>query len=87
MRISPVKIRKDKNEGATMTEELKNQCQDLTQTLTIELPCQIFERIERYAKENGMDVAGVLIEALDNFWEGRGEIDWYSQNYSKHLLD
>jgi len=55
-----------------MTEELKNQCQDLTQTLTIELPCQIFERIERYAKENGMDVAGVLIEALDEFLRGQG---------------
>ncbi len=50
-----------------MTEELKNQCQDLTQTLTIELPCQIFERVQRYANENGMDAAGVLIEALDTF--------------------
>jgi hypothetical protein len=67
MRLSPVKIRKDKKEGTTMTEELKNQCQDLTQTLTIELPCQIFERVQRYANENGMDVAGVLIEALDTF--------------------
>jgi hypothetical protein len=72
MRISPVKIRKDKNEGATMTEELKNQCQDLTQSLTIELPCQIFERVQRYAKENGMDLAGVLIEALDEFLRKQG---------------
>jgi len=72
MRISPVKIRKDKKEGATMTEELKNQCQDLTQNLTIELPCQILERIERYAKEHGMDVDGVLIEALDEFLRGQG---------------
>ena len=55
-----------------MTEELKNQCQDLTQTLTIELPCQIFERVQRYAKENGMDAAGVLIEALDEFLRGQG---------------
>ena len=55
-----------------MTEELKNQCQDLTQTLTIELPCQILERIERYAKENGLDVAGVLIEALDEFLRKQG---------------
>ena len=72
MRISPVKIRKDKNEGATITEELKNQCQDLTQSLTIELPCQIFERVQRYANENGIDVAGVLIEALDEFLRGQG---------------
>ncbi len=49
-----------------MTEEFKDQCQDLTETLTVELPCQILERIERYAKENGTDVTGVLIEALDN---------------------
>ena len=48
-------------------EELKNQCQDPTQSLTIELPCQMLERIERYAKENGLDVPGVLIEALDSF--------------------
>jgi LDH2 family malate/lactate/ureidoglycolate dehydrogenase len=74
MRISPVKIRKDKKEGATMTEELKNHCQDLTQTLTIELPSQIFERVQRYAKENGMDVAGVLIEALDSFLRKTKEI-------------
>ena len=55
-----------------MNEELKNQCQDLTQTLTIELPCQIFERVERYAKENGLDVSGVLIEALDTFLRRQG---------------
>lgn len=45
----------------------KDQSQDQTQNLTIELPCQIVERAERYAKENGTDVAGVLIEALDRF--------------------
>ena len=50
-----------------MTEELKNHCQDLTQSLIIELPCQIVERVERYAKEKGMNAAGVLIEALDTF--------------------
>ena len=50
-----------------MTEELKDQCQDPTETLTIELPCQIVERIERYAKEHEMDIQGVLIEALDGF--------------------
>ena len=55
-----------------MTKELKNQCQDLTQCLTIELPCQIFERVQRYAKENGMDAAGVLIEALDEFLRKQG---------------
>jgi len=56
-----------------MTKEISmDQCQDLTQTLTIELPCQIFERVQRYANENGMDVAGVLIEALDSFLRKQG---------------
>jgi len=51
-----------------MTEEtVSNECSDPTQSLTIKLPCQIVERIERYAKENEVTLAGVLIEALDNF--------------------
>ncbi len=49
-----------------MTEEL-NECSDPTQSLTVKLPCQIVERIERYAKKNKTDIAGVLIEALDQF--------------------
>jgi len=40
---------------------------DPTQTLNIERPCQMVERIERYAKENEATVTGVLIEALDSF--------------------
>jgi hypothetical protein len=50
-----------------MTEEIKNQCQDPTQTLSIELPCQMVQRIERYARDNDVSLTGVLIEALDNF--------------------
>jgi hypothetical protein len=58
---------------AQMTEKITaDQFQDLTQPLTIELPCQIFERVQRYAKENGMDEAGVLIEALDTFLRKQG---------------
>lgn len=49
-----------------MAEEFKDQCQDPTETLTVELPCQMFERIERYANENATSITGVLIEALDN---------------------
>ena len=41
-----------KTKSNIMTEKLSNQCQDLTEPLTIELPCQMLERIERYAKEN-----------------------------------
>ena len=50
-----------------MTEELKDQCQDPTKTITVELPCQMLERIERYAKEHETNMIGVLIEALDTF--------------------
>jgi len=60
-----------------MTEKITaDQCQDLTQSLTIELPCQIFERVERYAKENGLDVTGVLIEALDTFLRKQEQLKW-----------
>lgn len=55
-----------------MTKEIKDQCQAPTDKLTVELPCQMLERIERYAKENDMDIAGVLIEALDGFLRGQG---------------
>ena len=56
-----------------MTEETEsNECSDPAQTLTVELPCQIVERVERYSKKNGATVAGVLIEALDSFlWKSK----------------
>jgi hypothetical protein len=50
-----------------MTEEIKDQCQDPTQSVTIDLPCPLAERVEKYARENETDVTGVLIEALDSF--------------------
>ena len=51
-----------------MPEDINaNQCADPTQKFTAELPCQMIERIERYAKRNGTTVDGVLIEALDRF--------------------
>ena len=55
-----------------MTEKTTDQCQDPTQSLTIELPCKMVERIERYAKENGATVTGVVIEALDSFLRKQG---------------
>jgi hypothetical protein len=51
-----------------MTKEAQeNVCSDPTQSLSVELPCQLVERVERHAKENGATVDGVLIEALDDF--------------------
>ncbi|WP_300457319.1 hypothetical protein [Desulfobacula sp.] len=56
-----------------MTEEtVSNECSDPTQTLSIELACQLMDRIERYAKENGTDVTGTLIDALDGFLKQSG---------------
>ncbi len=51
-----------------MTENTTaDQCPDPTLSLTIELPCRMVERVEKYAKENGTTAAGVFIEALDDF--------------------
>ena len=50
-----------------MTEETSNECQNPTDTLTIELPCQLIERIEKHAQKNETNITSVLIEALDNF--------------------
>ena len=41
-----------------------------TKQITIHLPCQLAERAERYARDNGNTVTGVVIEALDTFLRG-----------------
>jgi len=49
-----------------MTNDINaNECADPTQNFTVELPCRMVERIERYAKEKGTSVHNVLIEAID----------------------
>jgi hypothetical protein len=42
-------------------------CDNQIQQLTIQLPCRLAKRVERYANENGNSVTGVVIEALDTF--------------------
>lgn len=42
-----------------------------TQEITVRVPCQLAERVERYANENGNTISGVVIEALDTFLRGR----------------
>jgi hypothetical protein len=56
---------------------MKNQsqqvsCPDDTQQITIHLPCRLVQRAEKYAKENGNTVTGVVIEALDTFLRQAG---------------
>jgi len=44
---------------------------DNTQQITIHLPSRLAQRAEKYAKENGNTVTGVVIEALDSFLRGQ----------------
>lgn len=46
-------------------------CSDDTQQITIHLPYRLAERVDKYAKENGNTVTGVVIEALDALMRGR----------------
>ena len=46
-------------------------CSDDTQQFTLHLPCRLAERAEKYAKENGYSITGVVIEALDTFLRGQ----------------
>jgi hypothetical protein len=46
-------------------------CTDDTQQFTIHLPCRLAQRAEKYAKDNGYTVTGVVIEALDTFLRRR----------------
>jgi hypothetical protein len=46
-------------------------CANDIQQFTIQLPCRLAERAEKYAKENGNTVTGVVIEALDAFLRGQ----------------
>ena len=52
-------------------DSFNDQCSDLTQTMTIDIPCGLAERVEKYAEENKTDFPEVLIEALDAFLRRR----------------
>jgi hypothetical protein len=49
----------------------KDTITDLTKTMTIEIPCSLAERAEKYAKGNGTSLSGVVIEALAVFLGGQ----------------
>ncbi len=46
---------------------LLNECSDPTQSITIELPCTMAERVAKLAQEKETSLSNVLIEALDTF--------------------
>jgi hypothetical protein len=57
-----------KKGGAGMADpSIVKECSDPTQALTIDIPCVLAKRIERYAKNNEATVTGVMSEALDTF--------------------
>lgn len=47
-----------------------DQSSDPTQTMTIDIPCGLAARVEKYAEENKTDFSEVIIEALDSFLRG-----------------
>jgi len=50
-----------------MSDELSDQCMDPTESITVELPCRLIDRLKRYAREHETSVSGLMIEALDGF--------------------
>lgn len=49
------------------TDTILNECKDPTQSITIELPCVMAERVIKLAKEKDSSLSNILIEALDTF--------------------
>ena len=51
-----------------MTEKaVADQCLNDTQQFIINIPCRLAERVEKYAKDRGDTITGVMIDALDAF--------------------
>lgn len=46
-------------------------CTNDSQPITIQLPCRLAERAEKFANESGYTITGVVIEALDSFLRGQ----------------
>lgn len=50
----------------------RNECTDSTQSMTIELPCAMIERVQKLADEKNTTLSNILIEALDSFLRKQG---------------
>lgn len=48
-------------------DTILNECKDPTQSITIELPCALAQRVMKLAEENDTSLSNILIEALDAF--------------------
>ena len=40
-------------------------CSDDTEPITVNIPCLLAQRVQKYAKEHGDTINGVIIDALD----------------------
>jgi len=57
-----------------MKNPIDDQCSDLTQTMTIDIPCGLAVRVEKYAEKNDISFSGVITEALDAFLRTRNNV-------------
>ena len=53
-------------------DTILNECKDPTQSITIELPCAMAERVLKIADEKETTLSNILIEALDSFLRKQG---------------
>ena len=53
-------------------DTILNECKDPTQSITIELPCAMAERVQKLAEEKDTTLSNILIEALDSFLREQG---------------
>jgi hypothetical protein len=54
---------------------VRDQCEDPTQEVTLQIPCRLVRRIEIYSQQTGADIAQVVIEALDGFLRANAKKD------------
>lgn len=48
-------------------DKILNECNDSMESITVELPCALAERVAKLAREKDTSMANILIEALDRF--------------------
>ena len=54
---------------------IRDQCEDPTQEVTLQIPCRLVRRIESYSQQTGTHIAQVVIEALDGFLRANAKKD------------
>jgi len=52
-------------------DNILNECSDLKESITIDLPCEMAVRVQKIAKEHNTTLSNIVIEALDTFLRGQ----------------